>query len=324
MAKKVLIIGTTGGIGGAAAAAFAARGWDVSAMHREPGSALAGLLAGSASWASDAKWVQGDAMDEADVMRAAEGMDVIVHGANPPGYKKWKKLAIPMLANSIAAAKASGARLIFPGNVYNFGPDTWPLLTEGLPQKPKTSRGKVRVRMEKMLEKASKGGVQVLIVRAGDFFAANAPGSWFGNAMVKPGRKVKAVTYPGDPDEGHAWAYLPDLAQTMALLAERGSELEAFAVYHFAGHYFERGGDMAEAILDAAGTRRRRIKKLPWGLVRLALPFSATFRGLFEMRYLWRETIQLDNTKLVAFLGSEPHTDQGKALRETLRGLDCL
>ena len=152
MAKNVLIIGATGGIGGAAAAAFAGRGWDVTAMHREPGSALAGLLAGGGSWASDAKWVRGDAMQEADVTRAAEGMDVIVHGANPPGYKKWKKLAIPMLANAIEAARQSGARLIFPGNVYNFGPDSWPLLSEGLPQKPKTSRGKIRVRMGPALE----------------------------------------------------------------------------------------------------------------------------------------------------------------------------
>ena len=49
-----------------------------------------------------------------------------------------------------------------------------------------------------------------------------------------------------------------------------------------------------------------------------------TFREMLEMRYLWREPLQLDNRKLVAFLGGEPHTPLDTALRETLSGLGCL
>jgi hypothetical protein len=40
-----------------------------------------------------------------DVQRAAEGVQVIVHAVNPPGYRNWGGLVLPMTDNSIAAAR---------------------------------------------------------------------------------------------------------------------------------------------------------------------------------------------------------------------------
>jgi hypothetical protein len=45
---------------------------------------------------------------------------------------------------------------------------------------------------------------------------------------------------------------------------------------------------------------------------------------MLEMRYLWQAPLQLDNRKLVRFLGKELHTPVDTALRETLLGLGCL
>jgi hypothetical protein len=42
------------------------------------------------------------------------------------------------------------------------------------------------------------------------------------------------------------------------------------------------------------------------------------------MRYLQRKPIGLDNAKLVAFLGSAPHTSLDTAIRATLSDMDCL
>src|SRR5436190_2238904 len=99
--KTALVIGATGGIGGAGA---------VRALNRDPE---------RARQAGDGlAWVKGDAMVEADVVAAAAGCEVIVHGANPPGYRNWAGLQLPMLASTIAAAKATGARILFPGTVY--------------------------------------------------------------------------------------------------------------------------------------------------------------------------------------------------------------
>ena len=90
-------------------------------------------------------------MNAADVLRAAQGASLIVHAANPPGYRNWATEVLPMVDNSIAAAKAVGARIVLPGTVYNFGADAFPVLRENSPQHPSPRKGAIRVEMEKRL-----------------------------------------------------------------------------------------------------------------------------------------------------------------------------
>ena len=44
------------------------------------------------------------------------GADVIDNGLNPPNYHNWAKLIPQITADVIAAAKASGATVLLPGN----------------------------------------------------------------------------------------------------------------------------------------------------------------------------------------------------------------
>ncbi len=102
--RTALVLGANGGVGGEAAAALLGRGWSVKALVRDAAEA-------GRRWHREGAaplWVQGDAMDRADVAGAAEGTSLIVHAVNPPGYRDWDKLVLPMLENTIAAAKASG------------------------------------------------------------------------------------------------------------------------------------------------------------------------------------------------------------------------
>ena len=99
--RTALIIGATGSFGGHAAVALIKRGWRVRALARDPEAA-----ARKTGAHTPIEWLKGDAMNAADVLAASEGADVIVHGANPPGYKNWRGLAVPMLDNTIAAAIA--------------------------------------------------------------------------------------------------------------------------------------------------------------------------------------------------------------------------
>jgi nucleoside-diphosphate-sugar epimerase len=48
------------------------------------------------------------------------------------------------------------------------------------------------------------------------------------------------------------------------------------------------------------------------------------FREMGEMRYLWREPVQLDNSRLKAVLGREPHTPLDEAVEATLAALGCI
>ena len=315
-AKRIaLVLGATGGIGGEVARRLVARGWHVRALQRNP-DALTGRNTAF-------EWIRGDAMVREDVVSAAQGAELIVHAVNPPGYKNWAGQVLPMIDNTIAAARASGARIVLPGTVYNFAPETFPLLRESTAQAPLTRKGKIRVELERRMQAASADGVRSLIVRAGDFFGeSHAGNTWFGGALVRPGKAVGTLNYPGERGVGHQWAYLPDVAETMLRLIELGDRLPDFAVYHMRGHWDADGTQMAASIGRAVG-RPVKTRPFPWWVLPLLSPFSEMLREMREMRYLWQHPVRMDNAKLVQTLGAEPHTPWDEAVGATLRSLGC-
>lgn len=315
-----LVLGATGGIGGATARQLRDAGWHVKALKR--------ALSADRHRAEDIEWIEGDALNRADVMAAAQDCAVIVHAVNPPGYRRWSELVLPMLDNTIAAARALDATVVLPGTVYNYGPDALPSLNESSPQHPVTRKGAIRVELERRLHTAAEeGALRVIVARAGDFFGPRAGNSWFSQGLVKPGRAVSAVQLPGAAGVGHQWAYLPDVARTMVELLARRETLPAFASFHMAGHWDPDGTEIGRAIqrvvLRRSG-RQPKLKAFPWRLVRLASPFVATFRELLEMRYLWQQPVRMDNTRLLAVLGREPHTPLDQAVEATLEGIGCF
>ena len=311
--RTALVIGITGSIGREVAEALLRRGWQVRALHRDPSAARM-----SGARQNAVQWITGDAMQSADVVEAARGVELIVHAANPPNYRNWRGLALPMLDNTIAAARISNARILLPATVYNFGSDSAPLLKETSPQIPSTRKGQVRVEMELQLQKASLFGVRSIVVRAGDFFGSGAGNSWLTRGMTRARGRVRSVYNPGPLDVGHSWAYLPDLAETMARLIECERPMSTYEVFHFRGHWLDRGGEMAELVCRASGIGNQRIKPFPWWAIKLASPFVNPCHEMLEMRYLWQIPLQLDNTKLRALIGAETHTPLDDAVAATL------
>ena len=313
--KIALVLGATGGIGGTLARRLMGAGWQIRALHRnadkvrqaEPGY----------------EWVQGDAMSAEEVARAAAGATLIVHAVNPAGYRNWGELVLPMIDNTIVAGCVTGATILLPGTIYNFGPDAFPDLTEESPQNPQTAKGRIRAEMERRLRQATTRGARVLIVRAGDFFGPEAANNWFSQGMVQPGRPVKSVIYPGRKGMGHQWAYLPDVAETMVRLIERRHELPKFAVYHMEGIWDADGRALIEAIGRVAG-RKPAVWSFPWWSMPLLAPFVPLFKELQEMRYIWSTPIRMKNDRLVSVLGEEPRTPLDIAIRHTLESMGCL
>lgn len=318
--RIALVLGATGGIGGTLARRLLSDGWQVRALHRN--AEQASRAAGTAGL----QWISGDAMQRDDVISAAmQGApaSLIVHAVNPPGYRHWAQLVLPMIDNSIAAARASGARILLPGTIYNYGPDALPNLTESSPQHPVTRKGAIRVALEQRLRTAADDGVRSLIVRAGDFFGPHAGSSWLSQGLVKPGCKVNAITYPGKTGLGHQWAYLPDVAETMLQLVNRPQALATFDTFHMQGHWDPDGTRMIAAIRQALARSALPVRTFPWWLLPLAAPLVPFFKELKEMRYLWQQAIHMDNAKLCAVLGNEPHTPLRQAMHTTLEALAC-
>ena len=315
----VLVLGAAGGVGGEIARQMRDAGWEVRAMKR--GLARDGVLRDGISW------VGGDALNREDVSAAARGASVIVHAVNPPGYRNWAKLVLPMVDNTIAAASRVGATVVLPGTVYNYGPDAFPVLHEDSPQHPVTRKGAIRVELEERLRAYARRGGRALIVRAGDFFGPTAGNSWFSQGLVRPGRPVRTVYRPGAPGVGHEWCYLPDVARTVVELLEKGAALEPFATFHMAGHWDSDGSQMTGAIQRVVAKRtgiEPRVSDFPWWLLTLAAPFITTFREMREMRYLWQKSLWMENTRLETVLGREPHTPWDVAVEATLEGLGCI
>jgi nucleoside-diphosphate-sugar epimerase len=172
--RTALVLGATGGVGSAVARRLAAGGWTVRALHRNPN---------SIEMAEPLEWIRGDALVPKDVERAADGVPVIIHAVKPRLYRDWHRLVLPMIDNTIVAAR--GARIVIPGNLYNYGPDAGSSIGEDAPQRPETSKGRLRVEMERRIANAVESGrAKALIVRAGDFFGPGAGSSWFSDAMI--------------------------------------------------------------------------------------------------------------------------------------------
>ena len=318
-ARVALILGLTGAIGGATAAALQKRGILIRSLTRRRPDQRPVLP-------YPVEWIEGDAMDRPALMEAATGADVIVHAINPPGYVKWRELAIPMLASTIEAAAASNATILFPANVYVFNAQSDEVVNEDSPKVPTTRKGQVRLEMETMLAAAAaRRGVRVIGLRAGDFFGPGVVNSWFAQAMVKDGWSTSVIRNIPRRGIGHSWAYVPDLAETFARLVDCGPTLASYEMLHFAGHYDAPGQTLAQATKTVIGNETIKIKSFVWPTVYLAAPFSPFMREVIEMLWLWRHPLRLDNTRLVSLIGTEPHTPLHDAVAAALgpRPLSC-
>lgn len=319
--RTALVLGATGGVGGAIAAKLIREGWQVRALCRNADAALSG-------WRHDCpapQFVEGDAMDTASVIRAAtsgNGVVAIVHAVNPPGYRNWSSLVLPMIDSTLAAARAAGgARIVLPGTVYNYDPAHTSVIDENTPQNARTVKGKIRVALERKLAEAAPE-VPSLILRAGDFFGPGTRASWFAQAMVQPGQSVRKFTgmASGIP---HAYAYLPDLAATFTGLLAIPERLHPHETVQFAGHWDATGTQMRDAVSRVVG-RDVPEHAFPWWMMRLAAPFGGFPKEALEIEPAWKHPMRLDNRRLVELLGIEPHTPLDQAIAATLSDMGCL
>lgn len=315
MSKSVLIIGANGRLGQVLVDAFLTSGWRVAAQLRrsparpdEPG----------------LRWLQVPIDEPPALAEAAGRVDVVVHAANPP-YTRWKRDAMRIARQAMETARRLGAVLMFPGNVYNFGKAMPELLEETTSQEPTARKGAIRVQIEDAMREAARSGLRVAIIRAGDFFGGPGRGSWFDMVIAKSLPSGKVV-YPGRTNAVHAWAYLPDLARTFALVAERRTDLAVFETLHFPGHA-ATGKELVECMSRSAQRlgllrkgQRLEVGGMPWTLLRLGGVVVPMWRELAEMRYLWNVPHRLSGARLNKLI-EVPHTPLDQAMDDTLRAL---
>ncbi len=305
--KTALILGATGSIGGQVARTLCEKGWHVRAMHRTKHGIENGI-----------EWVIGDANNEEDVLNASKNAHLIFHGVNPPNYQNWEILPEKMLDNTIKAAKHNKNIIAFPANVYNFGTEIGVNINEDSPQNPYTKKGKVRAKLENSLLEASHEGVQIILLRMGDFFGPDCNSSWLTEGMIKKGQYINSIACPSkSADTKHEWAYLPDAGLAFCELIERSSELPKFAIFNFSSHYCSVN-EIAASIAKAQKIDKINVTKVPWLLFKILSPFVKIMGEINEMRYLWDIPQKLNADKLNKFLASIKITTLDEAIKATL------
>jgi nucleoside-diphosphate-sugar epimerase len=244
---------------------------------------------------TDAGWVLRHYQRGTDMTQAAIGADVIVNGLNPPNYHNWAKLIPQITEQVIAAAKASGATVILPGNVYNFGQQGG-IWSEDTPQRPVSRKGHIRMQME---ARYRDSGVQTIVLRAGNFIDPKGNGDIMQLFVLRTITKGR-ITMGGGPDVMQAWCYVPDWARAAVNLAEMRDRLARFEDIPFPGHSFTMTA--LKTTLEAHLGHSLKISHFPWGVMRLAAPFWELARELGEMRYLWQTPHQLSPSKFEKLL----------------------
>jgi len=282
MQQTVLILGANGKVGSHAAEAFWNAGWTV--RHYTRGT---------------------------DMTQAAKGADVIVNGLNPPNYHNWAETIPAITAQVIAAAKASEATVIIPGNVYNFGNNPG-VLNEKTPQHTNTRKGQIRVAME---EAYKASGVQTIILRAGNFVDPLGNGDLMSMMFMRDIAKGR-LTAAGDPNSMQAYAYLPDWAQAALALAEKRHDLAQFEDVPFPGHAFTI--NQLRDTVAAATHRQTKIIQFPWWLMTILSPFWELAREMREMRYLYSMPHQIDGTKFDRLIPDFQPTDLEEVMLSSL------
>ena len=283
MTKTVLILGSTGRFGRNACDAFWNAGWTVRRFNRTTD----------------------------DLLQASAGADVIVNGWNPP-YTDWAAELIGLTSEVIKAARQANATLLQPANIYVYGAGSPKLLSSSTPHCAENPLGRIRIEMEALLQDS---GVRTILLRAGDYIDDQPSGNWFDRviaAKVARGR----LSYPGDPDVDHAWAYLPDIARAAVALAEIRDQLDAFEDILFAG-YTLSGRDLVRHAEEAVG-RTVRLTKVSWLPIQVARPVWPMAKHLLEMRYLWSMPHRLDDARFKTLVPDFRATPASEAIATAL------
>jgi nucleoside-diphosphate-sugar epimerase len=303
------VIFGTGAIGLATLNALRRRGEPVRMVNRS----------GTAPVPNDVEILGGDASDPGFATAAAQGAQVVYQTLNPP-YHQWVELFPALQAGVLAAAQATGARLVSMENVYMYGRPAGQPLTETRPYAAHTKKGQLRARMARELLAAHQAGnVQVAIGRASDYFGPRGGAqSNLGDRVFPAALAGRTATVMGDPDQPHThtYTYIPDIGEGLAVLGEHPDT--PGEVWHLPNDPQTRTTrQLVDTIYQLAGQPKTKLRGTPVLLLRALGVVNPTVRELVELQYEFQEPFIVDSSKIATKLGVNA-TPLEQALADTL------
>ncbi len=301
---RVLVTGAGGGLGSNVVRVAIERGLAVRALVRDPKKAR--LAAG-------AELVAGDALDAESIRRALEGCDALLHMVNVGFDKAWIATTARLLEAAIDACTSTGARLVFPANVWIYGRGRPGVtLGEDAPPSPCSAKGAARLRKE---ERLRESGVRFAAVRLPEFYGPHVQ-----TLTGPPLRKLvqgKTAVWWGPADLPAEFVFMPDAARVLLDVAlADGVDGETF---HLPGVEPTTARAFFEDARRQTGTGTFRV--MPSFIVKGAGLVYPMAREFADVLHLWEAPILLDGAKLRARFPSVRSTPYAEGITETLAWL---
>lgn len=305
MALHVLV--GKGPVGSTTAAELVARGHEVRILSRSGGVST-----------SDVEHRQVDATDAGAVTAATHGAAALYNAVNP-AYHRWATDWPPVAAALLTAAERTGAVLVTMSNLYAYGRPSGPM-TPDSPLAATDTKGRVRARMWlDALAAHQAGRARVTEARAADFVGPQVPGSQshLGRQLgsIRKGRRAWVI---GDPDAPRTWAYLPDVAATLATLGT--DERSLGRAWHVPSNpprsQRQALGDLAAAM----GRPAVPVSTIPWPVLRAMGVAVPLLREIVDVRHQFDSAYVIDSRATTRTFGLTA-TPWDEVVRATVAGM---
>lgn len=258
--------------------------------------------------------VGGDAYNVDFTRSVTRGAEVVYQCAQPE-YHRWVTQFPELQAAIVEGAAANGAKLIVGENLYMYGDTHGQPMRENLPYAAATRKGKLRAMMADQLMEAHRDGkVRVAMARGSDFFGPGVFGSALGERTILPLLKGKPAEATGSLDQPHAFTYIRDFGEAMAIL---GACEEALGqAWHVPNAPACTQRQMLALFFEEAGIEPKfSVMKKP--MLMLGGLFIPAAREMIEMLYQFEKPLLVDASKFIHAFGNiaTPHET---AVKETV------
>lgn len=259
--------------------------------------------------------ITGDATDPESVRAACRNASIIYHCINVP-YSKWTAVMPTATDNILMGARDAKARLVFPGNVYGYGPFQKIPANEDHPLAATSKKGLLRITLERKLMDAHRSGgdIRVVIPRFPDYYGPNVT-----NKLVAPIFEAalagKKASWLGKLDVPHDLVYIDDAATACMLLGATDSAYGQ--AWHVPGAGPITGRQFIEMAFKATG-EKPNIGVMGRGFFRVFGLFVADAREMLELLYEFEEPLILDGSKFARAFPSFKYTPHENAVRQTI------
>jgi len=258
----------------------------------------------------------------ADLFNPSQVQDVTsgakaVYQCSQPAYTRWVE-EFPALQKSIIdGLTGSNAKLVLVENLYMYGETNGKPMTEDMPYKTQTRKGKVRGEINNSAFEAHRAGkVRVTAGRGSDFF-----GPWglttaaMGERTFYPMLQGKPASLVGKIDLPHTHTYVKDFGRALVILGERDeADGQAWHVPNDDPRVTQR--EMVKMIAAEMGIAPK-MSAMGRAMMWVGGLFIPEAKEMVEMMYEFEQPFIVDSSKFETIFGMKA-TSMKDAIQETV------